>query len=51
MDHLAGKGIDKNLIRNQCLITPSCGTGSLTVELSEKIFDQLSKMSQILKSH
>jgi hypothetical protein len=50
MDHLAGKGIDKNLILKQCLLTPSCGTGSLTVELSEKIFDQLSKVSRMLKS-
>jgi len=50
MDNLAGKGIDKDLIRKQCLITPSCGTGSRTVELSEKIFDQLSHVSQILRS-
>jgi hypothetical protein len=50
MDNLAGKGIDKDLIRKQCLVTPSCGTGSRTVELTKKTFDQLSHVSQILRS-
>ncbi len=50
MDNLAGKGIDKDLIRKQCLVTPSCGTGSRTVELTNKTFDQLSHVSQILRS-
>jgi len=50
IDHLANKGIDKDLIWEKCLITPSCGTGSLSVELSEKIFSQLSDVSQILRA-
>ena len=50
VDKLADKGIEKDLIWDQCLITPSCGTGSLSVELSEKIFHQLSQVSQILRS-
>ena len=45
IDSLANKGIDKTLIWERCLITPSCGTGSLSVELSEKVFKQLSKVS------
>ncbi len=45
IDSLAKKGIDKSLIWERCLITPSCGTGSLSVELSEKVFKQLSKVS------
>ena len=49
MDNLAGKGIDKNLIWERCLLTPSCGTGSLPVEWSEKIFQQLSRLSQIAR--
>ncbi len=49
IDNLAGKGIDKDLIWQQCLLTPSCGTGSLTVELSEKIFQNLSHLSQELR--
>lgn len=48
--NLAGKGIPKNLIWDRCLITPSCGTGSLTVELSEKIFDALSAVSRLCQS-
>jgi len=49
VDNLAQKGIDKNLLWERCLLTPSCGTGSLPVELSEKIFYQLSEVSQILR--
>jgi len=47
--NLAHKGIDQNLIWENCLITPSCGTGSLTVELSEKVFDQLRAVSKLLR--
>ena len=38
MDHLAAKGIDKDLITRQALITPSCGTGSMDPEDAEKVF-------------
>lgn len=48
--NLANKGIDENLIWEKCLVTPSCGTGSLSVELSENIFGQLSEVSRILRS-
>lgn len=37
--YLINKGIDKDLIINNSMITPSCGAGSLTVELSEKAMD------------
>ena len=49
MDNLAGKGLDRQLLWDRCLITPSCGTGSLPVNLSEKIFEQLSEVSRILR--
>jgi len=49
VETLASKGVDKNLIWENCLITPSCGTGSLSVELSEKIFDRLSEVSRLLR--
>ncbi len=49
IDNLAGKGIEKDLIWQQCLLTPSCGTGSLSVELSDKIFHELSRLSQRLR--
>lgn len=48
--HLAGKSqINENLIWERCLLTPSCGTGSMTEELSEKVFHILSKISKILR--
>ncbi len=46
---LVEKGINKSLIWEKCLITPSCGTGSLPVDLSEKIFEQLSSVSRIAR--
>lgn len=49
IDNLARKGIDKDLIWQQCLLTPSCGTGSLSVELSGNIFHELSRLSQELR--
>lgn len=49
IDKLTGKGIDKDLIWEQCLLTPSCGTGSLSVELSDKIFKELFLLSQKLR--
>ena len=45
---LAEKGINEDLIWERCLLTPSCGTGSLSVELSEKIFDYLAEVSRLL---
>lgn len=50
IDNLARKGIDKELIRERCLLTPSCGTGSLTEELSAEIFEKLARLSQLLRS-
>ena len=47
--NLASKGIDENLIWKRCLLTPSCGTGPLTVELSDKIFHNLSGLSTLLR--
>jgi len=46
--NLASKGIDESLIWEKCLLTPSCGTGSLSVELSEKIFQSLAEVNRIL---
>jgi hypothetical protein len=46
---LASRGIDRNLMWEQCLPTPSCGTGSLTVELAEEIFQKLSEVSRLLR--
>ncbi|MFP4082317.1 MAG: hypothetical protein ACLFVG_06110 [Candidatus Aminicenantes bacterium] len=47
--NLADKGINKDLLWERCLLTPSCGTGSLSVELSEKIFEQLYEVGRLLR--
>ena len=46
---LAAKGLNEDLIWERCLLTPSCGTGSLSVELSEKVFNDLSETSHLLR--
>ncbi len=49
IDNLGQKGIDKSLLWERCLLTPSCGTGSLPVALAEEIFDKLSRVSRLLQ--
>lgn len=49
VDNLAAKGIDRELIRQRCLLTPSCGTGSISEELSEKALDYLSEVSRTVR--
>ncbi len=50
VNNLASKGVDKNLIWEQCLVTPSCGTGSLSVDLAERVFGELREVSRRLRS-
>ena len=38
LDRLEAKGFDKKEVLKQSMITPSCGTGSLPVDLAEEIF-------------
>jgi hypothetical protein len=45
MDHLASKGIDKGLIVEQAMITPSCGTGSLSPEDAKMVYERLAALS------
>jgi hypothetical protein len=49
MDNLASKGIDKKLIIDQAIITPSCGTGSLSASDAEKVFLLLSELTKRMK--
>jgi len=49
MDHLASKGVEKTLIADQALLTPSCGTGSLTPEEAELVYDRLAALSAFMK--
>jgi len=50
VENLAKTGIDKELILNQAVITPSCGTGSLPVTDAEMVFDLLGKTSNTLRA-
>jgi len=49
VNNLSSKGVDKNLIWEQCLVTPSCGTGSMPVDLAEKVFIELCEVSRRLR--
>ena len=50
MDNLASKGIDKKLIAEQAMITPSCGTGSMDPADAEKVFETLFQLSKSMKA-
>jgi methionine synthase II (cobalamin-independent) len=46
MDKLAGvTGLDKKIIAEQALLTPSCGTGSLSIEEADRVFKLLSEFT------
>jgi hypothetical protein len=47
---LACRGISRELLLRQSLVTPSCGTGSLRQELAEKVFNLLQETSAALAS-
>ncbi|MFH1312523.1 MAG: hypothetical protein ABIJ00_04780 [Candidatus Eisenbacteria bacterium] len=49
VDNLADKGIDRELIWEKSLITPSCGTGSIPVGLSEEVIRRLHDVSTRLR--
>ena len=46
---LAGKGFEKSEILDKCLITPSCGMGSLSASLSDKVLEILHDVSAELR--
>jgi len=50
MDNLASKGIDKKLIIEQAIISPSCGTGSLDPSDADKVFEMVNALSTRMKS-
>lgn len=43
------KGIKKDQLLSQVLLTPSCGTGSLAPEVAEKIYQDLNALGQLLR--
>ncbi|MCL2882883.1 MAG: hypothetical protein FWF30_00200 [Coriobacteriia bacterium] len=51
MDHLAKTcGIDKDLIVNQAILSPACGTGSIPEDDAEKVFKLLQELTMRMKS-
>ena len=43
---LIKKGFSKDLIRERAILTPSCGTGSLTPEVAKQVFSLLAEVRQ-----
>lgn len=46
---LVNKGLSKELIVNNLLISPACGLGTLSIDESEKIFRMLSETSSFIR--
>lgn len=49
--YLVKKGIDKNLLLEHSMVTPSCGAGSLSVNLAQKAMDLTRDLSVKLKEN
>jgi len=45
-DELASRGLDRHQLVNQCLITPSCGTGLLSVAAAQQVHRLTAEVSQ-----
>ncbi len=50
INNLASKGVDKQLIVEQSVVTPSCGTGSMEPADAEKVFEMTGLLSKAMKS-
>lgn len=48
-DALAAKGLDKDIINRQALITPSCGAGSMKPDAAKRVFEMTKALSQALR--
>jgi hypothetical protein len=51
MKRLEAGGIDRRTILRQCILTPSCGMGSLTPENAEAILKLLRQVSDRMQKH
>jgi hypothetical protein len=49
MDNLAAKGVDKQLIVEQAIVTPSCGAGSMDPQDAEKVFEITALLSKSMR--
>ena len=50
MQLLVDKGIDKEVLINQALITPSCGTGVMRPDLAERTFTLAREISEAMRA-
>ncbi len=50
-DLLASKGIDKNKIIESTIITPACGTGSISEKCAERVIVLLNGLSEIYRTN
>ncbi|MCL5266174.1 MAG: methionine synthase [Chloroflexi bacterium] len=50
MQLLAGKGVSREMLLNQCLITPSCGLGSLPIPAAERALGLLAGVSREMRA-
>lgn len=46
---LASKGIDKEILLTRCMVTPSCGMGSLTIQQAERIIYLTKEVSRRMR--
>jgi hypothetical protein len=49
VDQLAGRGVDKELILGQAMLTPSCGAGCLEIADAEKVLRMLRPVAEQLR--
>lgn len=49
MARFAAAGVDPGLLLRQCLLTPSCGMGSLAPDLAERILSLLVEVSRLIR--
>ncbi len=49
MEGLISQGLDKQLLFEQAIITPSCGTGSMEPADAEKVFKMTRELSVHMK--
>ena len=46
VDHLAGHGIERDLIWQQTMLTPSCGMGTMTVDEARLVMTRLAEVAE-----
>lgn len=50
VNYFVDKGMDRETILHQSLITPSCGTGTLTPDLAERVYNLTDELSKKLRA-